>query len=481
MAISRRSFLGAAGLGIGGLAASSLIRPRRARAAGNGFRTKRVVIVAVAGGIRIGESLGMAEGATMPNMLGTTPLVTGYAEGPQDGPRIAPEYEAAARRIVTPTPLARPLFEEGTLITNVRYAEGAPGHLQGHGCLVSGMYNNLENRSDARLPAPTLFELHRRQANAPATDAWYVSVLGGFYRSLQTSDHPDFGARFAGSYLSPPGAMSPLVPLATSGVRRVDVGSGGLPAIPFDPAEDQAARALTAMLDGNTRDYEPDSAAVRAAVEENAALQNHVAQFYADRTYDGYYPADRGIGLDNDEGGVDQTPDALTLFHTERILETFKPAVTVVSLIDVDVAHDDFNGYLRNQLIADAAIADLWQFIQSTEGLRDETALIVIPEHGRHLFMNNNNPDSFGRSGIDHGQGDDGDRDVWMLALGPDFKRGHVAAPTGITQTGRASGRYETIDAIMTASCLLGHDEVMTRELSALGARPGLVIEEALA
>ena len=118
--------------------------------------------------------------------------------------------------------------------------------------------------------------------------------------------------------------------------------------------------------------------------------------------------------------------------------------------------------------------------IQSTDGLKDETALIVIPEHGRQLFFNGKNPDSLGRSGLDHGGGDDGDRDVWMLALGPDFKPG-VYNPTGITQPKRSSGRYETIDAVMTAATLLGYGDAMKQGLEGLEMRPGMVVEDILA
>jgi hypothetical protein len=104
-----------------------------------------------------------------------------------------------------------------------------------------------------------------------------------------------------------------------------------------------------------------------------------------------------------------------------------------------------------------------------------------MPEHGRHLFFNGNNPDSLGRSGIDHGQGDNGDRDVWMLALGPNIKPNQVIAPTGITQTGRTSGRYETIDSIMTAMSVLGHETAMKDALVGENARPGLLMQEVMA
>jgi hypothetical protein len=151
-----------------------------------------------------------------------------------------------------------------------------------------------------------------------------------------------------------------------------------------------------------------------------------------------------------------------------------------ITLLDVDTCHADFNGYLRAQQLADALVSHLWNHIQSIPELRDSTTMIVLPEHGRHLFGNGNNPDSLGRSGIDHGQGDNGDRDVWMLALGPDIQPNRVIAPTGVAQPGRTSGRYETIDAIMTAMSLLGHDTAMKDNLVGQGARPGLVIEEVL-
>ena len=77
--MNRRGFLRGALAGLGAAAATSalspLIRTKTARAAGNG---KRVVIVGIGGGLRMRESLGMAEGSTMPNLFGRTPLVTGF-------------------------------------------------------------------------------------------------------------------------------------------------------------------------------------------------------------------------------------------------------------------------------------------------------------------------------------------------------------------------------------------------------------------
>jgi hypothetical protein len=68
-----------------------------------------------------------------------------------------------------------------------------------------------------------------------------------------------------------------------------------------------------------------------------------------------------------------------------------------------------------------------------------------------------------------------------MLALGAGIKPNQVIAPTGVAQTGRSSGRYETIDAVMTAMTVLGHQDAMKTALVAEGARPGLTIQEVMA
>ena len=476
--MNRRKFLQAGLAGVGAAALAPLIKIRRGAAATGG---KRVIIVGIGGGLRLRESLGMAEGATMPNLFGTAPLIAGFGTT-AGAPKIAPEYAARVPALALPAPRATPLHQQGTLITNLRYADGPPGHLQGHGCLLSGYYNKLENRADAHLPVPTVFELHRKATGAPATDAWYVSAIGGFYRALITSDHADYGSRYAGVYLQPPGVMQPLAPIIVSGQRSLNLTAPVmLPTIPSDPAEDQAAARLTEILDGNTPAFTTDST-VHLSADDNARIQAHLAEIYADPSYDKLFSQSFGIGTRKPDGsnGIDATGDARTIYHAERVLAKFRPSVMAITLLDVDTCHADFNGYLRGQQLADAAVSHLWDFIQADPELRDTTTLLVLPEHGRHLFMNGNNPDSLGRSGIDHGLGDDGDRDVWMLALGPDIRAGAVIAPTGVSQAGRGSGRYETIDVVMTAMSLLGHDAAMAGELSDAGARPGLVISEVM-
>jgi hypothetical protein len=275
---------------------------------------------------------------------------------------------------------------------------------------------------------------------------------------------------------------TPLVPVVTSGKRSIDLTgtAGELPIIPSDGAEDDAVARLRGVLDGNYPAPEDDNTTFRATAEETAALRDHLADFYADDTYNSFFPDSFGIGLDDGSGGINETADALTVHHAEQVLAKFKPAVLGMTLIDIDNCHTDFNAYIRGQQVADACVAHLWSFIQSDPDLRDKTTMIVLPEHGRHLYFNGQNPDSLGRSGVDHGEGDDGDRDVWALVLGPDIRQNNVIEPTGITQTGRTSGRYETIDAIRTGMEMLGYGDRMAGTIADYGARPGLMIEEVM-
>src|SRR5262245_61158967 len=226
----------------------------------------------------------MGEGATMPNLFGTTPLVTGFATGPQGAPRIAPEYAAIAQPLALPAVRPTPLHTLGTLITNLRYADGPPGHLQGHGCLLSGFYNKLENRADAHLPVPTIFELHRRETNAPASDTWYLSVVGGFYRALISSDNPGYGNHYAGIYMQPPGVMDPLTSIVSTGTRTLNLTNANprFPSIPSDPAEDAATARLTKILDGNSPGYIPTDPIVHMSDADNAQVQGYLSQIYAD-------------------------------------------------------------------------------------------------------------------------------------------------------------------------------------------------------
>src|SRR5262249_14353939 len=145
-----------------------------------------------------------------------------------------------------------------------------------------------------------------------------------------------------------------------------------LPSIADDDASLKATRKLVATLDQGAAAL-IDDGNPHSTPSENASVEGYLASLYSDATYQKLFPQSFGIGMTFGQGRVVATGDAVTTYHAEQILNQFKPSVMVVSLFDVDTCHTDYNGYLLNQQIADACVAHLWDYIQSTPGLANET------------------------------------------------------------------------------------------------------------
>ncbi len=93
--------------------------------------------------------------------------------------------------------------------------------------------------------------------------------------------------------------------------------------------------------------------------------------------------------------------DAINLFFAEEVIKQYKPELTVVNMTNVDICHSNFTQYCDFLTRADYSVAHLWQTIQSTPGMANDTILIVVPEHGRNAVPNSIY-DSYGRPALDH-------------------------------------------------------------------------------
>ncbi|MCS7074890.1 MAG: hypothetical protein NZ108_10530, partial [Bacteroidia bacterium] len=109
--------------------------------------------------------------------------------------------------------------------------------------------------------------------------------------------------------------------------------------------------------------------------------------------------------------------DMRVIYFTEEILKKFMPELLVVNLQDIDICHTHFSNYCRNIRRADWAVGHLWQTIQSTPGLANDTVLIITPEVGRNAQPNAIR-DQFGRGALDH-TGDSLSRELFCLIAGP--------------------------------------------------------------
>ena len=93
-------------------------------------------------------------------------------------------------------------------------------------------------------------------------------------------------------------------------------------------------------------------------------------------------------------------------------------------------------------------MAHLWNTIQSTPGMANDTVLIAVPEHGRNLTPNTL-VDGNGRYALDH-TGDPTSREIFCLVLGPPS----VVQQNQVIST--VSG--ESIDVVPTITNILGFD-----------------------
>lgn len=145
-------------------------------------------------------------------------------------------------------------------------------------------------------------------------------------------------------------------------------------------------------------------------------------------------------------------------------MQEFKPELMVINMQGIDIGHFEFTKYVNNIRLADFALYKLWEAIQSTPGMANDTILIVAPEHGRNL-QPNSVIDIYGRYAIDH-TNDEMSRKIFCL----------IAGPPGVVKQGQVfNNPYgESVDIVPTIAHILGFDNEMP-----LGLTDGRVLTEA--
>lgn len=139
---------------------------------------------------------------------------------------------------------------------------------------------------------------------------------------------------------------------------------------------------------------------------------------------------------------ADYGGDKLTFAKVLEVLDRDQPQLMLVNLLEADVrAHENkWDEYLRAIRNCDNYAYELWKHIQENPQLKDQTALFITNDHGRHL-------DGHKNGFINHGDGCEGCRHISLLALGPDFKKDAVI-----------TGEAEMIDISKTISQMMGFD-----------------------
>ncbi len=166
--------------------------------------------------------------------------------------------------------------------------------------------------------------------------------------------------------------------------------------------------------------------------------------------------------------------DSFTYRFAKDYLLTQKPRVISISFGETDdFAHDGhYEHYLQSAHQSDAFIADLWKTIQSTQGYKDNTILMITTDHGRgskvddwqhhaskqavQTYMKNLNKFS---------QGIIGSENIWFAVMGANIPaKGQVITSKEVKQKQIAA----------TALTLLGENPLQ------FNAQAGKIINEVL-
>jgi hypothetical protein len=428
--MKRRDFIKKAGIVTAGAFAAPYILPSGRLFAASGVRkVNHVVFCMFAGGVRNLESVDKSLGNLMPNML-------------LGNEAISPDIAAAIALSAPPNfQLGYNLQTKGTLFKEFRYKKGPTGHFNGHTTAITGTYTTADLNIKDHPHTPTIFEYYRKH-NSPAQTAkkcWWVSNTLGPYPALNFSSFPGYGAEFGANFIAPTAMFS----FDQNGYNPVNN------VLDISDPDQQINKIRTFMNHNFNRSFVNGDAGVTNTELDTIAIQDWInSMFHLYATG----------GFNNPWGGGAYNNDMMNIFFAEKIIETFQPELLVVNMQDVDVAHFNFTNYAVNLHKADIAVAHLWNTIQNTPGMADDTVMIIAPEHGRNQFTNSS-IDQNGRAALDHTaaideiSGDQMAREIFCQVLGP---------PSVVWQGREITGTAgESIDIAAAIAYLLGFDSQM--------------------
>jgi hypothetical protein len=420
--MKRRDFLKKMGMAAAGAAVAPYILPSGRLFAATGSRVANHVVVCLfAGGVRNLESVHKAEGNLMKAIL------TGNEAISSD---IAPGLTP-----IPPSPLSMPLQKFGTLYKEFRFAQGPTGHYSAHAVAITGRYSdtNLNIREAPRWP--TVFELYRKHSSPEknALNAWWVSNTLGPYPALNYSSYDGYGSLYGANFIQPTSLVSQAGANVLGDMR------------PFTDPERAQRDKIRDFLDKNfAGQYNPNGSGITNGLSDTDRLRDFFSQVYTN-AIGGQYINPWGTGI--------MTNDMFNIFFAEEIIKEFQPELMVVNMQDVDVCHFNYTRYADALRAADYSAAHLWNTIQSTPGMANDTIMILVPEHGRNQQANTV-IDEYGRYALDHtaidNGGDQMSREIFCLVAGPP---GMVVQDQTISTV-----RGESIDIVPTVAKVLGFD-----------------------
>jgi len=419
--MQRRNFIKKSGLGTAAIIGAPYILPAGSLFSATGSRkANHVVFCLFAGGVRNLESVHKNDGNLMPYTL-------------KGNEGISSDIISGINFVPPNTGIT--LQEQGTLYKEFRMKYGPTGHYGAHATAMTGVYTGENLNINANPQYPTIFELYRKH-NSPsmsAKNAWWVSNSLGAYAHLNYSTYAGYGPDYGANYIQPASIISPKG-FDNLGNSRV-----------YSSTEEEKINALRGFCDSHfSSQYNGSANSITNTEEDKVEIESFINQCFIEAAA-GQFNDPWGIG-----GGL-YNNDMQTVHFAEKIIQEYKPELLVVNMQDVDIAHSNFTLYANNIQKADYALAHLWETIQNTPGMMNDTILIAMPEHGRNQD-GNGLYDSYGREALDH-TNDDYSREIFSLILGPS----NVVVQDQVF----SQEKGESIDIVPTIADILGFkDEI---------------------
>lgn len=404
----------------------SLFAPTGAR------KANHVVFCLFAGGVRNWESVHKNDGNLMPSML-------------NGNESISSDIVSSMSSLPSPA-ISSPLQNFGTLYKEFRYDQGPTGHFNGHYTAITGQYTNSSLSLLERPSYPTVFELYRKH-NSPsmsALNSWWITHTNNLYPILNYSNYGGYGPTYGANQLSPNDFFS-----GRSVQNLINKGN-------FKSGNEDLQDDIRKFLNGN----------FGAGLSTSTGLKNNTEDAEKIEAWIDSVLVDINNGSLNNPWNIPSymNSDMYNVYFAEEVLKEFQPELLVVNMFGVDVCHSDFTSYCDAMRRADWAVGHLWDTIQSTPGLANDTVLIVAPEIGRNGTPNTI-VDANGRAALDHTNGDPVSKEIFCMVAGP---------PSVVNQgkvISQEAGR--SIDIVPTIANILGFDQEIP------GLLPGNVLNDA--
>ncbi len=429
--MKRKEFIKKAALTTAGSFVVPYILPTGRLFAATGSRkANHVVFCLFAGGVRNIESMQKAEGNLMTNtLIGNESISPDIAPGMTSLPQLATTR----------------LQSMGTLFKEFRYLSGPTGHYNGHTTAITGKYTDEAIQLKQPPKYPTIFEYYRKH-NSPshsALNTWWVSDSLGPYPYLNYSAFDGYGAAYGGNMIQPSTIFNPNTNTVINNP------------IPISANEKVKCDLMRDFLNGQFKT--PDQAI-------SSGIINTPDDAVRVQSFLNTMMSNVASGVYNNPWGVNMNNDMINIFFGTKVIEEFKPELMVINMQGIDIGHFKFTDYANNIRMADFALYKLWEAIQSTPGMANDTVLIVAPEHGRNL-QPNSVIDIYGRYALDH-TNDEMSRHIFCLVVGP----------PGVVKQGQvfSNPQGESVDVVPTIANILGFDTDMP-----LGLVDGRVLSEA--